>query len=83
MTAGPLHVVTGAFGYTGRFIARRLLLAGKRVRTLTGNPTRPNPFGDRLSVAAFDFDNPDALARSLEAPRCCTTPTGCAFRAAG
>ncbi|HEX9245273.1 MAG TPA: NAD(P)H-binding protein [bacterium] len=66
MTAGPLHVVTGAFGYTGRFIARRLLQAGKRVRTLTGNPARPNPFGERLSVAAFDFDNPDALARSLE-----------------
>ena len=66
MTATPLHVVTGAFGYTGRFIARRLLQAGKRVRTLTGNPARPNPFGDRLSVAAFDFDHPDALARSLE-----------------
>jgi len=66
VTAGPLHVVTGAFGYTGRFIARRLLAAGKRVRTLTGNPARPNPFGERLSVAAFDFDNPDALVRSLE-----------------
>ena len=31
-------VVTGAFGYTGRYVARRLLNDGVRVRTLTRNP---------------------------------------------
>jgi nucleoside-diphosphate-sugar epimerase len=30
-----LHVVTGAFGYSGRWIAHRLLEKGVRVRTLT------------------------------------------------
>jgi hypothetical protein len=30
---------------------------GKRVKTLTGHPDRPNPFGDRVSVAPFNFDN--------------------------
>ncbi len=39
-----LHVVTGAFGYTGKYIARRLLDIGHRVRTLTGHPDRPNHF---------------------------------------
>ena len=66
MTADPAHVVTGAFGFTGRAITRRLLSMGKRVRTLTRNPARPNPFGDRVSVAAFNFDDPAALAKSLE-----------------
>ena len=34
------HVVTGAFSYTGKYIARRLLAEGHSVRTLTGPPTR-------------------------------------------
>jgi nucleoside-diphosphate-sugar epimerase len=61
----PMHVVTGAFGYTGRFITRRLLGMGVRVKTLTRAPARPNPFGDRVAVAPYNFENPDALARSL------------------
>jgi len=62
----PLDVVTGAFGFTGRAITRRLLSMGRRVKTLTRRPDRPNPFGDRVSVAAYRFDDPDELARSLE-----------------
>jgi NADH dehydrogenase len=38
---------------------------GERVRTLTGHPHRQNPFGDRVSAAPFNFDNPDELTRSL------------------
>src|SRR5690606_36587488 len=45
-----MHVVTGAFGYTGRYITRRLLERGLRVKTLTGHPDRPNPFGDQVAV---------------------------------
>ena len=66
MPAEPVHVVTGAFGFTGRFITRRLLSMGVRVKTLTRTPARTNPFGDRLTVAAYNFENPGALARSLE-----------------
>ena len=65
-TIEPLHVVTGAFGFTGNSITRRLLTMGARVRTLTRNPGRPNPFGNQLSVAAYNFDNADDLAKSLE-----------------
>lgn len=66
MGAGELDVVTGAFGFTGRYIAQRLLSMGRRVRTLTGHPDRPNPFGDRVSVIPFQFDNPRELTKSLE-----------------
>lgn len=62
----PLSVVTGAFSYTGRHIAARLLARGERVRTLTGHPNRPHPFGDRIQIAPYRFDDPEALARSLE-----------------
>jgi len=61
-----LNVVTGAFSFTGRYIAQRLLDRGKQVLTLTSHPARPNPFGDRVTVAPYQFDNPAGLARSLE-----------------
>lgn len=60
-----LRLVTGAFGFTGRHIAQRLLARGLRVRTLTGHPQRPNPFGDRVEVFPFLWDDPAALAESL------------------
>ncbi|HET7089103.1 MAG TPA: NAD(P)H-binding protein [Anaerolineae bacterium] len=65
MGTSELNVVTGAFGYTGKYVARRLLSMGKRVKTLTTHPDRPSPFGDRVSVAPFDFDRPEALIESL------------------
>jgi uncharacterized protein YbjT (DUF2867 family) len=62
----PLDVVTGAFGYIGRYIARRLLAQGRRLKTLTGHPQRPNPFGDAVEVASFSFHRPGELERHLE-----------------
>lgn len=61
-----LHVVTGAFGYVGRYIARQLLCMGQRVRTLTGHPGRPSPFRSQLEVAALSFDNPGELRKALQ-----------------
>jgi uncharacterized protein YbjT (DUF2867 family) len=46
-----------------------LLSQGRRVRTLTGHPTRANPFGDQVEAVPFDFDRPDNLKRSLEGAR--------------
>lgn len=65
METTELNVVTGAFGYTGKYITRLLLSRGKRVLSLTGHTNRPNPFGDQVCVAPFDFDNPEKLAGSL------------------
>jgi NADH dehydrogenase len=65
-TSGELSVVTGALGYTGRYIARALFERGARVRTLTAHPSQPNPFGERLEIAPMDFGSPDILAQCLD-----------------
>jgi NADH dehydrogenase len=59
------HVVTGAFGFSGRYIARRLLDAGYIVRTLTNSPNRPDPFGGRVKAQPFHFNEPAKLVESL------------------
>jgi NADH dehydrogenase len=61
-----LHVVTGAFGYSGKYIARRLLDAGHMVCTLTNSVHRDNPFANAVKAKPYDFDHPAGLARSLE-----------------
>ena len=67
MTGGrPIDIVTGAFGYTGRFITERLLAAGHGVRTLTGHPDRPNPFGNGLEVRPYRFNDVGVMAASME-----------------
>jgi NADH dehydrogenase len=65
VSGAPIHAVTGAFGYSGRYIAQRLLAEGRRVITLTNSMDRANAFGGRLTVYPFRFDHPDELARSL------------------
>lgn len=58
-------VVTGAFSYTGKYTARILLDRGHTIRTLTHHTSRPNPFGDRMQVFAYEFDRPERLSESL------------------
>jgi uncharacterized protein YbjT (DUF2867 family) len=60
-----IHAVTGAFGYTGKYITQCLLEQGHQVITLTGNPGRPNRFGEQVKVFPFNFGNPQALSESL------------------
>jgi len=74
-----IDLVTGAFGYTGRYISKRLLDAGHQVRTLTDHP-RPrlrsaaadggagagaDAAGAPIDVHPFSFDNRPALVDSL------------------
>jgi NADH dehydrogenase len=63
-----LHVITGAFGFTGKRIARRLLGAGIRVRTLTGHPDAAPP-DSLIAVAPLQFDDPERLAEDLRGAR--------------
>src|SRR4030042_1975767 len=65
MTETELSVVTGAFSYLGRYITSRLLEQGVRVRTLTGHPDRPHPFGDQVEAFPFDFEQPELLVSHL------------------
>lgn len=66
MTSDEIHVVTGAFGYSGKYIAKQLLDEGYQVRTLTDSVNRINPFGNRIKAYPFNFDNPERLVESLK-----------------
>jgi len=57
--------VTGAFGYSGRYITKRLLEAGHEVITLTNSMHRPNPFGEQVTAFPFHFDEPHKLRDSM------------------
>jgi len=65
MKTDELSVVTGAFSFTGKYIAQRLLSMGERVRTLTGRPDHENPFGHQVKAFPFNFDKPEVLLGSL------------------
>jgi NADH dehydrogenase len=60
-----LDAVTGAFSFTGGFIARRLLADGRRVRTLTNHPRRAGAQEMDVEVAPLQFTDRDALIESL------------------
>jgi NADH dehydrogenase len=60
-----VHVVTGAFGYSGQYIARRLLDRGVSVRTLTNSPGRSSDLHGKIDVRPLAFENHDELVESL------------------
>lgn len=60
-----LDVVTGAFSYTGGFIARALVARGRRVRTLTNHPHRAGAQNLPVESAPLQFNDPKQLADSL------------------
>ena len=64
-TDKEIHAVTGAFGYSGKYIARKLIDEGHRVITLTNSSSRKNPFGDKIQVYPFNFDKPSKLEETL------------------
>lgn len=48
--------ITGAFSYSGKYTAKRLLERGEQVITLTGHPSRPDPFEGKVKAYPLDFD---------------------------
>jgi len=58
-------VVTGAFSYTGRFIARRLMAQERRIKTLTNHPQRSGAEDIKAEVAPLQFSDRVALVDSL------------------
>lgn len=57
--------LTGAYSYTGKYVASRLLERGEHLITLTGHPDRPDPFGGRVPAHPLDFRDDEGLVRSL------------------
>jgi nucleoside-diphosphate-sugar epimerase len=60
-----LDVVTGAFSYSGRAIAQRLLANDRAVRTLTGHPQHAES-ATPIEVRPLDFSDMPGLVRDLE-----------------
>jgi uncharacterized protein YbjT (DUF2867 family) len=63
-------VVTGAFSYTGKFVARLLLQSGYNVRTLTFHPERAGEFAGKIEAFPYAFDQPGRLAEALQESSC-------------
>jgi uncharacterized protein YbjT (DUF2867 family) len=57
--------ITGAFSYTGRYLAPLLLERGYRLRTLTNHPDPSSPLAAKIRVIPYRFDAPEKLAESL------------------
>jgi nucleoside-diphosphate-sugar epimerase len=60
-----IDVVTGAFSYSGRFIAAQLLERGRGVRTLTNHPRPDHPLASRIPTYPLDFSDDAALVTAL------------------
>lgn len=60
-----IHVVTGAFGFSGQYIARRLLERGHLVRSLSNSPNTTSPLAARVDVRPLQFDDREGLVESL------------------
>ncbi|MFN8433863.1 MAG: NAD(P)H-binding protein [Anaerolineales bacterium] len=58
--------VTGAFSYSGKYIAKRLLEKGEEVITLTNHPNRPNPFSGKIQAFPLNFTNETELTQNLQ-----------------
>jgi NADH dehydrogenase len=57
--------VTGAFSYSGKYIARRLLERGDEVLTLTNHPNRFDPFHEKIKAVPLNFGNEEELVQNL------------------
>jgi uncharacterized protein YbjT (DUF2867 family) len=66
MQPDNVHVVTGAYGFSGKYIAKRLLEAGHQVRTLTNSIARENPFGEKVRAYPFNFDDKNKMIKTLQ-----------------
>jgi nucleoside-diphosphate-sugar epimerase len=61
----PIDVVTGAFSYSGRFIAAGLLDRGRDIRTLTNHPRPDDPSSARIRVYPLDFADTAGLIEAM------------------
>jgi dihydroflavonol-4-reductase len=60
-------LVTGATGFLGSSLARRLLSEGARVRVLAQSPERAKPLADRgVQVVAGDITDRDAVRAAVD-----------------
>ena len=61
-----VDAVTGAFGFTGRYVAYELLDRGRQVRALVRDPGEESPLAGPVEPCPLDFDDPRGLVESLQ-----------------
>jgi uncharacterized protein YbjT (DUF2867 family) len=59
------YCITGAFGYSGTYIANEILAAGHELKTLTNNPGIGHPLSGKISSFSFNFDALDKITEFL------------------
>ncbi|MCD4795412.1 MAG: NmrA family NAD(P)-binding protein [Bacteroidales bacterium] len=57
--------ITGAFGYSGKYITQKLFEKGYQVKTLTNSPHKKNSFEKKIEVVPLSFENRDLLTDNL------------------
>jgi nucleoside-diphosphate-sugar epimerase len=62
---GAVDLVTGAFSYSGRFVAARLLERGRGVRTLTNHPKPDDPLAPQIPTYPLNFLNQAGMVAAL------------------
>lgn len=66
METKPKIAITGALGYSGKYVTELLLSKGHKVKTLTNSPKNFNPFENQIEISPLCFSNPAALTESLK-----------------
>ena len=61
----PIVCITGAYSYSGAYIAEAFLEAGWQVRTLTRNPKRPHRLQGKIEAFGLDFSRPEEIVKNL------------------
>jgi len=70
-----LHAVTGASGFTGKYVTRLLRERGVRLRRLTGHRGREHPCGAAAEVAPLALDGAERLRAALRGNAGCGAHT--------
>lgn len=65
MNVNRINAVIGAFGYTGKYIADKLLNSGIETITLTNKQNKFNLFDGKIKAFPLDFANPKNINSAL------------------
>ncbi|MFQ3550380.1 MAG: NAD(P)H-binding protein [Armatimonadota bacterium] len=59
-------LVTGAFSFSGKYIAKKLLDEGWKVSTLTNHPSQNSELSELIESYPLDFSSPDDIANIMK-----------------
>jgi len=57
--------ITGAFGYSGKYVTQKLFEKGYKVKTFTNSLQKKNPFGEKIEVVPLSFNDKNLLEKNL------------------